>query len=66
MLTDVGGLALALVAIRFAERPATAAKTYGYVRFEVLSALTNAVVLLLLTVYTSTRRGSASRIRRRS
>ena len=51
MLTDVGGLALALLAIRFAERPATPAKTYGYVRFEVLSALTNAVVLLLLTVY---------------
>lgn len=51
MLTDVGGLALALVAIRFAERPATPEKTYGYVRFEVLSALTNAVVLLLLTVY---------------
>ncbi|MGQ0582113.1 MAG: cation diffusion facilitator family transporter [Reyranella sp.] len=51
MLTDVGGLALALLAIRFAERPATPAKTYGYVRMEVLSALTNAVVLLLLTVY---------------
>ena len=51
MLTDVGGLALALLAIRFAERPATPSKTYGYVRTEVLSALTNAVVLLLLTVY---------------
>ena len=51
MLTDVGGLALALLAIRFAERPATPNKTYGYVRTEVLSALTNAVVLLLLTVY---------------
>ncbi|MDP1753537.1 MAG: cation diffusion facilitator family transporter [Reyranella sp.] len=51
MLTDVGGLALALLAIRFAERPATPDKTYGYVRTEVLSALTNAVVLLLLTVY---------------
>lgn len=51
MLTDAGGLALALIAIRFAERPATPEKTYGYVRAEVLSALTNAVVLLLLTVY---------------
>jgi len=51
MLTDAGGLALALIAIRFAERPATPQKTYGYVRMEVLSALTNAVVLLLLTVY---------------
>ena len=51
MLTDAGGLALALIAIRFAERPATPQKTYGYVRMEVLSALLNAVVLLLLTVY---------------
>ena len=51
MLTDAGGLALALIAIRFAERPATPQKTYGYVRMEVLSALTNAVVLLILTIY---------------
>jgi cobalt-zinc-cadmium efflux system protein len=51
MLTDAGGLALALIAIRFAERPATPQKTFGYVRMEILSALTNAVVLLLLTVY---------------
>lgn len=51
MLTDVGGLTLALIAIRFAARPATPEKTYGYVRMEVLSALANAVVLLLLTVY---------------
>lgn len=51
MLTDAGGLALALVAIRFAERPATPQKTYGYLRTEILAALANAVVLLLLTVY---------------
>lgn len=51
MMTDAGGLALSLIAIRFAERPATPQKTYGYVRMEVLSALANAVVLLLLTVY---------------
>lgn len=51
MLTDVGGLALALLAIRFAAREATPERTYGYLRMEVLSALTNAVVLLLLTVY---------------
>lgn len=51
MLTDAGGLALALIAIRFAERPATPEKTFGYVRAEVLSALTNAVVLLVLTIY---------------
>lgn len=51
MLTDAGGLVLALIAIRFAERPATPQKTYGYIRMEVLSALANAVVLLLLTIY---------------
>ena len=51
MLTDAGGLALALIAIHFAQRPATPQKSYGYVRMEVLSALTNAVVLLLLTIY---------------
>ena len=51
MLTDVGGLALALLAIRFAAREATPQLTYGYLRTEVLSALINAVVLLLLTVY---------------
>lgn len=51
MLTDAGGLALALVAIRFSERPATPAKTYGYARTEVLAALANAVVLLVLAGY---------------
>ena len=51
MLTDTGGLALALVAIQFSERAATPAKTYGYARTEVLAALANAVVLLLLAGY---------------
>ena len=51
MLTDAGGLALALFAIWFASRPPSAAKTYGYLRAEVLAALINAVVLLLLAVY---------------
>lgn len=30
MLTDVGGLGFALLAIRFAERPASPTRTYGY------------------------------------
>lgn len=51
MLTDAGGLALALLAIRFAARPATPQKTYGYLRAEILSAQANAVVLLLVTLY---------------
>jgi cobalt-zinc-cadmium efflux system protein len=51
MLTDVGGLALALFAIWFASRQRSPLKTYGYLRSEVLAALANAVILLLLTVY---------------
>src|SRR5213593_2127997 len=46
MLTDVGGLALALFAIWIASRPPTPAKTYGYYRAEILAALVNAIVLL--------------------
>ena len=51
MLTDVGGLGLALLAIKFAERPATPERTYGFYRVEILAALTNAVVLIGISVY---------------
>lgn len=51
MLTDAGGLGLALVAIRLAERPATADKTFGYHRAEVLAALANGIVLLGISGY---------------
>jgi cobalt-zinc-cadmium efflux system protein len=51
MLTDVAGLGLALFAIRFAERPATPERTYGYYRVEILAALTNAVVLIGISIY---------------
>jgi cobalt-zinc-cadmium efflux system protein len=46
MLTDVGGLGLALFAIWVAARPPTPAKTYGYYRAEILAALVNSLVLL--------------------
>jgi len=51
MLTDVAGLILALFAIRFAERPATPERTYGYYRIEILVALVNAVVLIGISLY---------------
>ena len=51
MLTDVAGLGLALLAIRFAERPATPERTYGYYRVEILAALANAVVLIGISIY---------------
>jgi len=50
MLVDTGGLLMSLVAVWFAERPATPAKTYGYYRVEILAALVNGVVLCLLSV----------------
>jgi len=51
MLTDVAGLGFALMAIRFAERPATPERTYGFYRVEILAALANAVVLIGISVY---------------
>lgn len=51
MLTDVGGLGLALFATWISQRPASPAKTYGYYRVEILAALVNAVVLFLLSFY---------------
>ena len=51
MLADAGGLALALFAIRFAERPATPQKTFGYLRAEILAASLNALLLLMISSY---------------
>jgi cobalt-zinc-cadmium efflux system protein len=51
MLTDVGGLGLALFAIWFAAKPPTPEKTYGYYRVEILAALANAIVLLGISAF---------------
>jgi cobalt-zinc-cadmium efflux system protein len=48
MLTDAGALGLALFATWIAARPPTPAKTYGYYRAEILAALLNALVLLVV------------------
>jgi cobalt-zinc-cadmium efflux system protein len=59
MLTDAGALALALVAIRLARRPAAGSMTYGLGRSEILAAAVNGSTLLvlgLLVVYESVRR----------
>lgn len=45
VLTDVAGLALALVAITLAQRPATPHRTWGLARAEVLAAAANATLL---------------------
>jgi len=51
MLTDVGGIILSLIAINIAQRKASPQRTYGYYRAEILSALTNAVVLIGISIY---------------
>ncbi|AWN35165.1 cation diffusion facilitator family transporter [Methylobacterium radiodurans] len=51
MVTDAGGLALALLAIHYAAKAPTPGKSFGYMRFEILAALANAVVLLGVTAY---------------
>jgi cobalt-zinc-cadmium efflux system protein len=50
MLADVAALALALVAAWFGSRPATSSKTFGYYRLEILAALINGVVLILISL----------------
>jgi cobalt-zinc-cadmium efflux system protein len=49
MLTDAGALGLALFATWIAARPPTPAKTYGYYRAEILAALVNALLLLVVS-----------------
>ncbi|MNI31203.1 Cadmium, cobalt and zinc/H(+)-K(+) antiporter [compost metagenome] len=48
MLSDAVSLALSLVAMWFAVRPASANKTYGFYRFEILAALFNGVTLFVI------------------
>jgi cobalt-zinc-cadmium efflux system protein len=48
MLTDAASIALALVAARFAARPAAGAFTFGVGRAEILSAQVNGAALFLL------------------
>ncbi|MBA3353228.1 MAG: cation transporter [Blastocatellia bacterium] len=51
MLTDVAALTLTLFAVRFAARPATSQKTYGYYRLEILAAFVNGIALVLLSIW---------------
>jgi len=51
MLTDVAALSLTLGAIWFASRPATAYKTFGYYRLEILAAFVNGIALVLISLW---------------
>jgi cobalt-zinc-cadmium efflux system protein len=48
MLTDVLALALSYVALRLARLPATPERSFGYMRVEILSALLNGSLLILV------------------
>jgi cobalt-zinc-cadmium efflux system protein len=53
MFTDTLALGLSLFALNLAKRPASQTRTYGYLRAEILAALTNGVVLILISAYIS-------------
>ncbi|MCW2601170.1 MAG: cation efflux protein [Frankiales bacterium] len=45
LLSDAAGVALALIAVAFAARPPTPARTFGFHRAEILAAVVNGVLL---------------------
>jgi cobalt-zinc-cadmium efflux system protein len=51
MLIDVAGLVMALLAISFAQKPATPVRTYGFYRGEILASLLNSLFLILLSIF---------------
>jgi cobalt-zinc-cadmium efflux system protein len=51
MLTDVGALGLTLLTAWIARRPASARKTFGYLRWEILAALINGATLFGLAAW---------------
>src|SRR4030043_2155125 len=51
MFTDTVALGLSLFALNLARRPASQTRTYGYLRAEILAALTNGIVLILISAY---------------
>ncbi|MBY0121254.1 cation diffusion facilitator family transporter [Bacillus sp. S/N-304-OC-R1] len=51
MLSDAVALGLSLFAIKLGERKASASKTYGYKRFEIIAAALNGITLILISIY---------------
>ncbi len=51
MFSDAGALGLTLFAMRVARRPATAQRTYGLYRAEILAALVNGATLVAVAIY---------------
>jgi cobalt-zinc-cadmium efflux system protein len=50
LLSDVGAIVLALIAVRLAALPAAGRRTFGYQRSEVLAALVNGLALVVVSV----------------
>src|SRR5260370_1181415 len=50
-LSDVPALGISWLAMRWAERPADSEKTYGYHRAGTLAAFTNALILIILSLW---------------
>jgi cobalt-zinc-cadmium efflux system protein len=51
MLTDIAALCLSMLTLWISTRPASSAKTYGYLRAEILGALLNGLFLWVLVVF---------------
>lgn len=51
MFTDAFALGLSLWAIKMAQKPATHHKTFGYHRLEILAALANGILLILISIW---------------
>jgi cobalt-zinc-cadmium efflux system protein len=51
MLMDAGGIALALLAISFGQRSPSQARTFGYLRLEILAAALNALLLFAIGIF---------------
>lgn len=51
MLADAGGIALALLAIHFGQRTPSQARTFGYLRLEILAAAVNALLLFAVGLF---------------
>ena len=50
MLADVAALGLSLLVVALARRPATAERTFGLLRLEILAALVNGAVLIAISI----------------
>jgi cobalt-zinc-cadmium efflux system protein len=51
MLTDNLALLLSFFAVKFSTMPATERKTFGFYRLEILAALLNGIILVVISIY---------------